>query len=252
MPQPVCPITLPLMVPARLPARDGDNKPLLFFMTRTQKATIREKKWNHCEVLGNRAAFCGASSFDVWRELKKKRQRYCWQLPFPMPELRSTYFGTVSMVLWKWSLGREVLFALTIAGSVSNGPGTSETRRQQKPLALLSHLRRYKKNNNEGWAQSPCPTESSGIFNPVSLNLICEYRRWNSLAVRASLSFSRMKQKGIKQLQTKVSTQLGILSSHKVLLQRLTVTFTGSENRPRGIQRLFKRHRVFMEPSEEV
>ncbi|KAK1877747.1 Cell polarity protein mor2, partial [Dissostichus eleginoides] len=35
------------------------------------------------------------------------------------------------------------------------------------------------------------------------------------------------KQKGIKQLQTKVSAQLGILSSHKVLLQRPSVTFTG-------------------------
>lgn len=187
MPQPVCPITLPLMVPARLPARDGDNKPLLFFMTRTQKATIREKKWNHCEVLGNRAAFCGASSFDVWRELKKKRQRYCWQLPFPMPELRSTYFGTVSMVQWKWSLGREVLFALTIAGSVSNGPGTSETRRQQKPLALLSHLRRYKKNNNEGWAQ----VVSNGIIQNIQPR-VTQSHLWISemkLSRRPSVSF---------------------------------------------------------------
>lgn len=42
MPQPVHPITLPLIVPAWLPARD--NKPLLFFMKRTQKATIKKKK----------------------------------------------------------------------------------------------------------------------------------------------------------------------------------------------------------------
>lgn len=41
---------------------------------------------------------------------------------------------------------------------------------------------------------------------------------------------SRIKQKGIKQLQTKVSTQLGILSSHKVLLLRLTVTFSRSQS----------------------
>lgn len=159
------------------------------------------------------------------------------------------------MVQWKWSLGREVLFAPTIAGSVQNDWGH---RRQQKPLAPLSHLRRYKKNkkNNGGWAQSPRPMESSGILNPMSLNLIGEYHRWNSAVVwtAASLSLflSCMKQKGIKQLQTKVSTQLGILSSHKVLQQRLTVTFTGSENRPRGIQCLFKRHRLFMEPLEKV
>lgn len=188
MPQPVCPITLPLMVPARLPARDGDNKPLLFFMTRTQKATIREKKWNRCEVLGNRAAFCGASSFDVWRELKKKRQRYCWQLPFPMPELRSTYFGTVSMVQWKWSLGREVLFALTIAGSVSNGPGTSETRRQQKPLALLSHLRQYKK--KQQWGMSPIAV-SNGIIRNIQPR-VTQSHLWISemkLSRRPSVSF---------------------------------------------------------------
>lgn len=188
MPQPVCPITLPLMVPARLPARDGDNKPLLFFMTRTQKATIREKKWNRCEVLGNRAAFCGASSFDVWRELKKKRQRYCWQLPFPMPELRSTYFGTVSMVQWKWSLGREVLFALTIAGSVSNGPGTSETRRQQKPLALLSHLRQYKK--QQQWGMSPIAV-SNGIIRNIQPR-VTQSHLWISemkLSRRPSVSF---------------------------------------------------------------
>lgn len=188
MPQPVCPITLPLMVPARLPARDGDNKPLLFFMTRTQKATIRERKWNHCEVLGNRAAFCGASSFDVWRELKKKRQRYCWQLPFPMPELRSTYFGTVSMVQWKWSLGREVLFALTIAGSVSNGPGTSETRRQQKPLALLSHLRQYKK--KQQWGMSPIAVSNRIIRNTQPR--VTQSHLWISemkLSRRPSVSF---------------------------------------------------------------
>lgn len=101
-----------------------------------------------------------------------------------------------------------------------------------------------KKQNNGGWARSLRPTESSGIFNPMSLNLICAHRRWDSLAVwaSASLSFSSscIKQKGIKQLQAKVSTQLGILSSHKVLLQRLTVTFTGSENPARGVQCLFK------------
>lgn len=73
MPQPVRPITLPLIFPAWLPARDWDNKPLLFFMKRTQKATIKEKKWNHCEVLGNCAAFFPELSFDVCCELKKAR-----------------------------------------------------------------------------------------------------------------------------------------------------------------------------------
>lgn len=69
---------------------------------------------------------------------------------------------------------------------------------------------------------------------------------------RLSFPFSCIKQTGIKQLQSKVSAQLGILSSHKVLLQRPTVTFTGSENRARGIQCLFKRLRLFMEPSEKI
>lgn len=66
---------------------------------------------------------------------------------------------------------------------------------------------------------------------------------------------SGTKQKGIKQLQTKVSTQSAILSSHKVLLQRPTSTFTGSGNGPRGTRRLFKKTTqscFFMEPSEKV
>lgn len=96
-----------------------------------------------------------------------------------------------------------------------------------------------KEKNNRGWTQSLHPTASSGIFNSMSVNLIREYHRRVSCAVWA-LSFSCIKQKGIKQLQTKVSIQSGFLSSHKVLLQRLTVTFTGSENQARGIQCLFK------------
>lgn len=44
MPQPARPITLPLIVPAWLAARHRDNKPLLFFMKRTQKATMKVKK----------------------------------------------------------------------------------------------------------------------------------------------------------------------------------------------------------------
>lgn len=67
MPQPVCPITLPLIIPAWLPARDRDNKLLLFFMKRTQKAAIKEKK----VVLGNCVIFFTTLSFDVRCELKK-------------------------------------------------------------------------------------------------------------------------------------------------------------------------------------
>lgn len=97
------------------------------------------------------------------------------------------------------------------------------------------------------WRMSPI-TASSWIIRNIQLQVtqshlwISQMRlsRCLSLSVSLSLSFSCIKQKGIKQLQTKVSAQLGILSSHKVLLQRLTLTFTGSENRARGIQRLFK------------
>lgn len=39
-----------------------------------------------------------------------KRQRYCWRLPFPVPEHRSTYFHTLSVVQWKWSLGSGFCF----------------------------------------------------------------------------------------------------------------------------------------------
>lgn len=157
-------------------------------------------------------------------------------------------YGSMKVITWEGGFvcADNCRFCVEWTGDIR------DTETTKAPRALIPSVAIQK--NNEGWAQSPRPTESSGIFNPMSLNLICEYRRWNSLAVRAaaSLSFSCMKQKGIKQLQTKVSTQLGILSSHKVLLRRLTVTFTGSENRPRGIQCLFKRHRLFMEPSEKV
>lgn len=166
-----------------------------------------------------------------------------------MPEYRRTYFHTVSLVQWKWSLGRQVLFAQTITGSVKNRLGTLGSKNRPtmstQTTKAPSHSypicgRKKKKEQKKTMEDEPrllCPIASSEIFNSMSLNLICKYHRWGSLAVLAarasvslSFSFSCIKQKGIKQLQTKVSTQLGILSSHKVLLQRLTVTFSGSEN----------------------
>lgn len=117
MPQPVRPISLPPMVPGWLPARGGDNTPLLFFMTRTQKATIRGKKvellwgpWRLCWILSSTIFWCVVRIEIKAQVLLTAALSHAW--------IRSTYFHTVSMVQWKWSLGMEVLFAQTIARSV--------------------------------------------------------------------------------------------------------------------------------------
>lgn len=143
MPQPVRPISLPLMVPAWLPARVGDNKPLLFFMTRTQKATIRGKKWNHGEVLGNSTAFCRASSFDVWHELKKGKG-IVDGCPFPCLDCRVHIFIQCLWFNESDHLGGRFCLRPQLPAPCRMDWGH---RKQQKPLALLSHLQRYKKNN---------------------------------------------------------------------------------------------------------
>lgn len=123
----------------------------------------------------------------------------------------------------------------------SDEHGDNKSPSHLYPICGNTNKKNFKKNNG-GWTQSLHPTASSGIFNSMSVNLFSEYHRWvwHCLSLSRSLSLSCIKQKGIKQLQTKVSIQLGFLSSHKVLLQRLTVTFMGSENRARGTQCLFK------------
>lgn len=249
MPQPVSPITLPLIVPAWLPARDRDNTPLLAFMKRTQKATINEKTaeslwspWQHSCIFFSSIIFW----YGCWIEKGKGIVDGC---PFPFLNARGHIFISC---LWfsesdhlggRFCLCRQSLVLCRTGwghqdhkeqASDENGDNKSPSH----PYPICSNTWK----NNGGWTQSLPPTASSGIFNSTSLGLISEYHRWVSPAVWASVSvsFSCIKQKGIKQLYTKVSTQLGILSSHKVLLQRMIVTFTGSENQARGIQCLFK------------
>lgn len=176
-----------------------------------------------------------------------KSQRYCWRLPFLVLEYQEHIF---IQCLWfnesdhsggGFCLHRQSLGLCGVdRGHRDHKEQSSDEHRDNKsPLTLLSHLwqhtkgkkKREKRKNNGGWIQSLRPTESSTIFKSMSLNLICDTRRWASPPAGASVTFSLcVKQRGIKQLQTKVSTRLGILSSHKVLLQRLTVTFTGSES----------------------
>lgn len=97
--------------------RDRDNKPLLFLMKRTQKPQKKKKKvesrwspWQLCCIFDTAVFWCAVRI--------EKGKRYCRQPPFPVPEYRGTYFHTVSAVLWKWSLGSEVLFPQTIVDSV--------------------------------------------------------------------------------------------------------------------------------------
>lgn len=123
MPQPVHSITLPLIVPAC----EAETISHCYSLWWGHKSHNKRKKEKKTQIAvkslateldffpPHRLFMCAANS---------KRQRYCWRLPFPVPEYRSTYFHTLSVVQWKWSLGSGVLFPQTIAGSVQNRRGT--------------------------------------------------------------------------------------------------------------------------------
>ena len=128
------------------------------------------------------------------------------------------------------------MFVHTIAGSVQNGRGDVGDRETTKaPRALIPSVAIQKKTME-------VEPDRCVQWNHVEYSTPCHSTSLEPQ--RPILSVSCIKQKGVKQLQAEVSTQLGILSSHKDLLQRLTVTFTRSENRPTGIRLLSKQPTV--------
>ena len=161
-------------------------------------------------------------------------------------------------------LGAGVLFAQTITGSAKNRLGTLGSQRtdqrwvqtQQKAPRTLIPSVAIQQNTMED--EPDCCVQ---LHHPdIQLRVTQSHLRISQMRLAPCLSLSVclfslflvIKQKDIKQLQTKVFSQLGILSSHKVLLQTLTVTFSGSKNRARGSQCLFKWHRLFMGPSQKI
>lgn len=185
-----------------------------------------------------------------------------------MPEYRSTYFHTVSMVQWKRSLGMEVFClrrqSLVLCridwGHRDHKEQTSDQHRDNKsPLCtLIPSVSIQKKaqnppsHNTKQWrmilSRSPHPTKSSSIFNSMSLSLVCEYHCSHSaLSWFLSCVISR---RVSSNYRPRSPLSWGFFHPIKFYYKRLTVTFTGSKNRARGIQCLFKWYGLFMEPSQ--
>lgn len=216
---------------------------------RTQKATmlgiaVRSLATPQCSV-GRPSFWCVALIEKKAEVLLTAALSHAWIVGYIFSY---TVCGSMKVITWD----RGFCSRPQSTRSVSDGPGTSETTKSL--IALLSQL--WRDNNRQKtpkqWRMSPI-TASSRIIRNIQPHVTQSVNITNETLQLFCLSGT--KQSGIKQLQTKVSTQLAILSSHKVLLQRPTSTFTGSGNGPRGTQCLFKKTTqscFFMEPSEKV